>query len=885
MDRIVFYNGEETGHVLETDCFQDSLFREQYTFALKLFKSIYSSQGPVSNIIAFCGDRGEGKTSCMRSFMELLKNDSELHKFESILPFKADDVEILDVIDPAFFDKKHNLIELVLGQMYGKIAGKSIQDADYSAKLNERNNLLRYFQKAKRHLGHLEKEKRELYDELEELDALSAGVKLEECIGLLFEEYLKFQNKKKIVLAIDDLDLNMTEGYKMAEQIRKYLNHKSCILLIGLNVSQLSTVIQNDIAKELQISPSESPELSVMASKYVMKLIPYGNRVLMPSIGELCNMKLQICRRGDAFKELKDLNSVKDEVTRLIFMKTRYLFYNEKGSVSPIVPMNLRSLRLLLGMLMHMEDFEDNKSHSGNKRIFKSYFFNEWTKCLDNHQNFVKDLFEYHDLSGINMFVINYFTEYCKVFDIKLPDVKIESEYDVSLGDVLKTLTYIANTNSDNEIKRLIFFLRSFYSMKLYELYDVISETKGGVYPSVTSDDAEVVKVDTVFKNVNQLQKILNGSYFRYEQNSLLAPKQNKYPRDLHVIDGNSFNKLLKEVAAGLEKYNDVEFADDDESEGADNWRAFKQNFRMCEFFMLTTLKSITSKEIPDVKKYFVSSDASVPAYMTEYHQNTGFYLFDVMAPFYNVVNTQYAYLRFAEIGNLYDFALTHKWSLLRSMMDRVYDDRGKPIVEEGESYTDVALHCLISDAVIRNTDVHSAIMETMQTNRLKIKETGDTTYLLEKTYNALTKIGMKTYYFSEGKAHEIRFAFLNAITDFLKETDNTVFEDIFFPKAEETVGEGVQLSAANSQWLDEKYPSLVNRKFPLVGKTIIDKMRKDMSADFINKLGRGFFQEFIQNNKKYQSWKEVKQALAGVMGQLKEAEFHILPDDPVEAE
>lgn len=885
MDRIVFYNGEETGHVLETDCFQNSLFREQYTFALKLFKSIYSSQGPVSNIIAFCGDRGEGKTSCMLSFMELLKNDSELHKFESILPFKADDVEILDVIDPAFFDKKHNLIELVLGQMYGKIAGKSIQDADYSAKLNERNNLLRYFQKAKRHLGHLEKEKRELYDELEELDALSAGVKLEECIGLLFEEYLKFQNKKKIVLAIDDLDLNMTEGYKMAEQIRKYLNHKSCILLIGLNVSQLSTVIQNSIAMELKTSPSESPELSVMASKYVMKLIPYGNRILMPSIGELCNMKLQICRRGDALKELKDLNSVKDEVTRLIFMKTRYLFYNEKGSVSPIVPMNLRSLRLLLGMLMHMEDFEDNKSHSGNKRIFKSYFFNEWTKCLDNHQNFVKDLFEYHDLSGINMFVINYFTEYCKVFDIKLPDVKIESEYDVSLGDVLKTLTYIANTNSDNEIKRLIFFLRSFYSMKLYELYDVISETKGGVYPSVTSDDAEVVKVDTVFKNVNQLQKILNGSYFRYEQNSLLAPKQNKYPRDLHVIDGNSFNKLLKEVATGLEKYNDVEFVDDDDSEESKKWRVFKQDFRMCEFFMLTTLRSITSKEISDVKKYFVSSDASVPAYMTDYNQNIGYYLFDIMAPFYNVVNIQYAYLRFAEIGNLYNFALTHKWSLLRSMMDRVYDDRGKPIVEAGKSYTDVALHCLISDAVIRNTDVHSAIMETMQTNRLKIKETGDTTYLLEKTYNALTKIGMKTYYFSEGKAHEIRFAFLNAITDFLKETDNTVFEDIFFPKAEETVGEGVQLSAANSQWLDEKYPSLVNRKFPLVGKTIIDKMRKDMSADFINNLGRGFFQEFILNNKKYQSWEEVKQALAGVMGQLKEAEFHILPDDPVEAE
>lgn len=50
--------------------------------------------------------------------------------------------------------------------------------------------------------------------------------------------------------------------------------------------------------------------------------------------------------------------------------------------------------------------------------------------------------------------------------------------------------------------------------MKLYELYDVISETEGGIYPSVISDDAEVVKVDTVFKNVNQLQKLLNGSFF-----------------------------------------------------------------------------------------------------------------------------------------------------------------------------------------------------------------------------------------------------------------------------------------------------------------------------------------------------------------------------------
>lgn len=53
MDRIVFYNGEETGYVVERTNFNNSFFAEQYASALKLFKKIYCSTGPVSNIIAF----------------------------------------------------------------------------------------------------------------------------------------------------------------------------------------------------------------------------------------------------------------------------------------------------------------------------------------------------------------------------------------------------------------------------------------------------------------------------------------------------------------------------------------------------------------------------------------------------------------------------------------------------------------------------------------------------------------------------------------------------------------------------------------------------------------------------------------------------------------
>ena len=885
MDRIVFYNGEETGYVVERTNFNNSFFAEQYASALKLFKKIYCSTGPVSNIIAFCGDRGEGKTSCMRSFMELLGQDSELDNFDKKLPFNASKIELLDVVDPAFFDKKHNLIELVLGQMYGRLTQKALDDEEYSSELSKKQKLLNSFQKAKMCLAHLEKEKKELYDPLEELEALSAGINLQQCLGTLFEEYLKFQGKEKIVLAIDDLDLNMTEGYRMAEQIRKYLNQQSCILLIGLNIGQLTEVIKNSIAKELDVREWEYEDLPTMAMKYVIKLFPYGNRVFMPSINDLCEVKLQICDRGDSLKELNSLNSVKDEVTRLIFRKTRYLFYNEKGNVSPIVPRNLRSLRLLLGMLLQMEDFKDNASHAANKRVFKSYFFREWTKCLaKGDQDFVNGLIEYLDLGGINKYVMVHFPQEIRESGLDDTDGTNISEQDISLGQVLDNLSYVAKRSTSSDEKLLIFFVRSFYSMKLYELYDVISETQNGIYPIASSDDNEVVKVDTLFRNFNQLQKLLNGNYFRYAQNDFLAPRKDGRARDLHAINGRVLNDKLKNVCTQLNLYKDADFAEEDNSEEASNWRQFKKDFRECEFFILSTLRSLPSKEKEDTTKFFFSPESSLPAYMTDYNSNMGFYLFDVMAPFYNIVNIKYAYKRFAEIGDIYDYALNHEWSLLRSMMSAAYVYKGSPALKEGENYTDVAMHCLISDAVIRNSDVHSSIVETMQTNRLKEKETGSTVGLLEKTYNALTKIGMKTYFYSEGKAHEIHFVFLSAIIAFLKESTDEDFEKVFYVNKDDTTENNTGLSQEDSQWLDEHFHSEIQAQYPATGRTIIGRIRKSMEAGWNDYLPRGFWQKIIENKKKYQSWVEVKNLIGSQITTLKETKPFILADAPVEA-
>ena len=135
MDRIVFYNGEETGYVVERTNFNNSFFAEQYASALKLFKKIYCSTGPVSNIIAFCGDRGEGKTSCMMTVSYIMEHasDPEIKDYLKFIPgnnLQNHQVEILPVIDPAFFDKDHNVLELLLGQLYTNYKNWQIQNKE-----------------------------------------------------------------------------------------------------------------------------------------------------------------------------------------------------------------------------------------------------------------------------------------------------------------------------------------------------------------------------------------------------------------------------------------------------------------------------------------------------------------------------------------------------------------------------------------------------------------------------------------------------------------------------------------------------------------------------------------------------------------------------------
>ncbi|MDO4801393.1 MAG: hypothetical protein Q4A15_04440 [Prevotellaceae bacterium] len=82
---IVFVECDEDRVVIEKKDYETSLFSSQYTTAFGILKRLveipnsnqcYPGQGN-SRIIAFCGDRGAGKTSCMMSVRYAIDNRNE----------------------------------------------------------------------------------------------------------------------------------------------------------------------------------------------------------------------------------------------------------------------------------------------------------------------------------------------------------------------------------------------------------------------------------------------------------------------------------------------------------------------------------------------------------------------------------------------------------------------------------------------------------------------------------------------------------------------------------------------------------------------------------------------------------------------------------------
>lgn len=784
-----FYRGDENGLVIEKGKYDTSIFRNQYAQALKLINELASRKdkdhdASRPNIIAFCGNRGEGKTSCMKTVQEIAENASDeiiktLIGKAPTINFKK--IELLKMIEPAFFDREHNILELVIGQLF-----QNFKECERIKRREGRNNetkqreVLILFNKVKKCATLLETGQTNLYDSIEELDELAASMTLRDCMDNLLTSYLEYSEHETLAIVIDDIDYNWHEAYDMTKLMSKYLSGKKCFIMVSVSIKQLVEVTKTSFVNDLH-HQDDSISFDNIAAKYINKLIPLHYRVEMLRIIDLCNRKLEIARyNAPEDEEPLKFESVKQAVVQLIFEKTRYLYYNSVLNVSLIVPDDLRSLRHLLGLLLSMEDYDKNSNDERvknrnleNKRIFQSYLYNTWSQQLRKEdQAFVQKL-TYNDQSTVNKMVVQYLK---KKVDEGTAGTSYYKEilssanyaYNISIGDVFYVLNYIERNAVDRESKLLVFFLKSFYSIMMYTYYDMITVNMETLHPKKKTDDTQIFKFDSWFYTTNYMQGIVNGSYFTYEPTEMLITtiSEEEYASDLVCMDGPHFNNFLKALKTDKVKY--------ESQQAGFNKQDFERRFRMAELFMLFISRRTYSEGMAEA---VIEREKPNPYFVESFGEDVNSYVFDILAPFVNLINVKFTYDRYSELfEGMYEFARNHNWSLLRKLM-RITTDRQVP---DGENELDFQEKRLASDAILRNAEIMTMIKERLESmDNVNLNGDDETTLIASFYKKVLENLDVRTYEIIEGKPKKIEYKFLDVIAEELLESDGAKFKEL----------------------------------------------------------------------------------------------------------
>ena len=406
----------------------DTIFYDQYKQALKMLGTIvktseiiqekeqedrnknWQSEDYENNIIAFCGERGEGKSSAMCTFIKSLSNiDEEILddmqiESESIKNTYFDEPII---IDPSQFDNVHNILDIVLAKIYEKFK----EDYEKNEEISERRKeeLLNQFQKVYRQVSMINNQSKMLDDEFDyegnigKLSKLGESTRLKTSLKKLLELYLEFRKnigngKKKgnhqIIIAIDDLDLCSANAYKMAEQIRKYLILPQIVIVMAVKIEQLELCVQErnlidfeKVFKAYEKSNEDNNknnskiygEIFGMAERYVSKLIPKARRIYLPKVQDL--EKTDIIYQGSDNEDDKiwssddsEENSLVEKVLKLITEKTGMIFLSEESGTSYLLPDNLRDMVNWIVRLADMKTPSNKDEYLVNIQKFYELF-------------------------------------------------------------------------------------------------------------------------------------------------------------------------------------------------------------------------------------------------------------------------------------------------------------------------------------------------------------------------------------------------------------------------------------------------------------------------------------------------------------------------------
>lgn len=551
-------------------------------------KNIWSKTEYENNIIAFCGDRGEGKSSAMITFVKAVYN----YKYDKEKSFLFDDYENIKntyfeepiIIDPSMLDGIHNVLDIVLAALYKKFKDLYNQNNQFFY-MDKREELLDQFQKVYKRISLINNQEKMLDDEydyegnISKLSKLGQSIELKDELKLLIQMYLETMMKAKgvrnekdgnIIIAIDDLDLCSSHAYKMAEQIRKYLILPNVVIVMAVKVEQLEMCVKEknlaDYKNVVTITQQKDEmfeEMENMSERYVAKLIPKARRNYLPNVQLLNDVKISYkskrVQKDTDDKEniiLDRGDSVNNIILNLIYDKTGMKFLEGKSDANYFLPDNLRDAVNLIVLLVDMEEPKKRDIvYYNNIEKFISYFEHQWLSAqfslnvCKEVQKLINVQSKLHERTE-NLLRTCYFQKY------SWPStVNYAPESKDSFSQVMSWLEIYWKNAFEEEDEKYAYLFHILYTIRLNELlrqkkYDELTDFMGGYLWAWNFQNvlpaAQGTNIDRSRFLLSTVRSFNNIAMQLYPKRGILLPMDITTQYYVKAISGEDKNKNFK---------------------------------------------------------------------------------------------------------------------------------------------------------------------------------------------------------------------------------------------------------------------------------------------------------------------------------------------------
>jgi len=744
MKKIKFdLNGDNRPHIEGAKDFKSSMFINQYEQCVLLIdgylkgvkhmqippETLHNSVDNNNNIIVFDGDRGTGKTSCMLSMANMLTGYDRREVCRETQ--YAADTEFLTIpmIDPSFFDEEHNILSLFIARLYSAFKGREKDEELKEGQGNNyRNELMKMFIQVQQNLRSMFGDKK-AQDGMEYLVDMAASVDVKGNIRKLVELYLKYNGSENgvLLLMIDDIDIDSKHAYEMCEQLRKYFMQPNIITLMSMKIAQLSGIIQRKYTEEYW---ADTDEIADRAERYLAKLLPAHQRIYMPTPSEYMDAEPEFIGSEKWGYNLSEGIKIKQVIPELIFLKTRFLFYNSAKRVSYIVPRNLRDMRQMFKLLLQMKDYAESgeeKPHYYNKEMFRQYFYNDWCdiNLTEEYKAYAERVKRVKDMEELNYEVLQILDEINESnLSKRVGNSAIDkiispnnSPFNISIGDVLAIIRLTQRTNIGENLRKFLFFLKSYYSMQLYRAYDTIS--------SSSEKEKEQERINLLIQKPerdvvwNEYEAIVGGCVYCTELEELI-PQENPFDKiSYRVISMANIDKLF-EICL-------------------ENWqKATTEHLTSLAEFMMLAIYYDGSKDPTTQYTYRISPELCYDGFGI----HTDLY-FDLGALFFNLCRVERCFNRFLILPHGKTFLDKLKAEraegrdpLFNAMRDITLKNRFKEWKNEEEKW--------LSFCCFRNMEIIEDLLDTIKA--YEYKDVQDEYGLLYEFFNAVANYSIKSY-------------------------------------------------------------------------------------------------------------------------------------------